>query len=106
MKKIVNRHLPHPTNPINSSPCDFCITPPQTWSVHICRLLVRAKCLRQRSKLGRPLFCIFWSEWRCADSFVESAVGHYFWYFSTLLLVLVLVLTLLPFTPEGIVVGF
>ena len=24
-----------------------------------------------------------WSERRCADGFVESAVGHYFWYFST-----------------------
>ena len=29
-----------------------------------------------------------WSERRCADGFVESAVGHYFWYFSTLLVVL------------------
>ena len=28
----------------------------------------------------------FWSERRCADGFVESAVGHYFWYFSTLVL--------------------
>jgi hypothetical protein len=28
---------------------------------------------------------LYWSERRCADGFVESAVGHYFWYFSTLL---------------------
>ena len=25
---------------------------------------------------------LFWSERRCADGFVESAVGHYFAYFS------------------------
>ena len=37
----------------------------------------------------------FWSERRCADGFVESAVGHYFWYFSTLVVVVVLVLVLL-----------
>ncbi len=30
-----------------------------------------------------------WSERRCADGFVESAVGHYFWYFSTLVVDLV-----------------
>ena len=30
-----------------------------------------------------------WSERRCADRFVETAVGHYFWYFSFLVLVLV-----------------
>jgi hypothetical protein len=34
-----------------------------------------------------------WSERRCADGFVESAVGHYFWYFSTLLVVLVVLST-------------
>ena len=28
-----------------------------------------------------------------ADGFVETAVGHYFWYFSFLLLVLVLLVT-------------
>ena len=26
----------------------------------------------------------YWSERRCADGFVETAVGHYFWYFSFL----------------------
>ena len=36
---------------------------------------------------------IFWSERRCADGFVESAVGHYFWYFSTLVVVVVVVTT-------------
>ena len=42
---------------------------------------------------------MFWSERRCADGFVESAVGHYFWYFSTLLvLVLVLVLVVVLVT--------
>ena len=34
---------------------------------------------------------LFWSERRCADGFVESAVGHYFWYFSTLVLVVLVV---------------
>ena len=33
--------------------------------------------------------------------------GHYFWYFFTLVVVFVVVLgTPIPFTPEGIVVGF
>ena len=35
----------------------------------------------------------YWSERRCADGFVESAVGHYFWYFSTLVVLLVVVST-------------
>ena len=30
-------------------------------------------------------FILYWSERRCADAFVESAVGHYFWYFIPLL---------------------
>ena len=34
------------------------------------------------------------------------ALGHYFGYFFTLVVVVVLVGTLLAFTPEGIVVGF
>ena len=31
----------------------------------------------------------FWSERRRADGFVETAVGHYFWDFSFLVLILV-----------------
>ena len=34
----------------------------------------------------------FWSERRCADGFAETAVGHYFWYFSTLVLVVIVIL--------------
>ncbi len=34
-----------------------------------------------------------WSERRCADGFVESAVGHYFLYFSTLVVVVVVITT-------------
>ena len=37
--------------------------------------------------------CNNWSERRCADGFVERAVGHYFWYFSTLVLLVVVVTT-------------
>ena len=35
----------------------------------------------------------YWSERRCADGFVETAVGHYFWYFSFLVVVVVLLVT-------------
>ena len=51
-------------------------------------MLVRAALCRQfRRNSRRPLF---WSERRCADGFVETAVGHYFWYFSTYLVVILL----------------
>ena len=71
-------------------------------------LLVRACCVRQRSKLRWPLlvraalcrWCLtavghYWSERRCADGFVESAVGHYFWQILPLLFFLLLLPPLL-----------
>ena len=42
----------------------------------------------------------------CADGFVKSAVGHYFWYFSTLVLVLVVVVNTVAKMAKGGVIGF
>ena len=70
-----------------------------SWAFFLVWVALCRRCRNSR----RPLF---WSERCCADG-VETAVGHYFWYYFTLVvLVLVLVGTRIPFTPEGIVIGF